>query len=83
MIKAKEIWGRRETQTGFWLEKMQERDHLEDLGVDGRIILRRIFWKWDLGAWGGSSWFKIRKVGGNFECGNEPLGSIKCGEFLD
>jgi len=24
-----------------------ERDHLEDPGVDERIILRWIFWKWD------------------------------------
>ena len=22
-------------------------------------------------------------VAGTFECGNEPLGSMKCGEFLD
>jgi len=27
-------------QTGFWLGKMQERDHLEHLGVDERIILK-------------------------------------------
>ena len=26
-----------------------ERDHLEDRGVDGRIILRRIFWNLDVG----------------------------------
>ena len=24
-----------------------------------------------------------RQVEGTFECGNEPSGSIKCGEFLD
>jgi len=42
VIKAKEIWGRREMQTGFWFGKMQERDHLEDLGVDERIILKLI-----------------------------------------
>jgi len=29
---------------------MRERSHLEDPGVDGRIILRRIFRKWDVGA---------------------------------
>jgi len=25
--------------TGFWWRNLRERDHLEDLGVDGRIIL--------------------------------------------
>ena len=29
---------------------MTETDRLEDPGVDGRIILRRIFRKWDVGA---------------------------------
>jgi hypothetical protein len=28
--------------TKDWLENLRERDHLEDLGVDGRIILERI-----------------------------------------
>jgi hypothetical protein len=35
---------------------------------------------------GGMDWIelgRIGKVAGTCECGNEPLGSIKCGELLD
>jgi len=35
--------------TEFWWVDRMERDHLEDRGVDGRIILRRIFWNLDVG----------------------------------
>jgi hypothetical protein len=30
--------------TGFWWGNLRERDHLEDPGIDRRIILRWIFW---------------------------------------
>ena len=32
---------------GFWLGNLRERDHLENPGVDGSIILRWIFGKWE------------------------------------
>jgi hypothetical protein len=41
--------------TGFWCGDLRERDHLEDLGVDGRIILKWIFKKWD----GGIDWINL------------------------
>jgi len=41
------VWGRGEMYTGFWCGNLKERDDLEDPGVDGRIILRWIFSKWD------------------------------------
>jgi len=56
---------------------------LGDPDVDGRIILRWIFRKCDVGVWTGSRWLRIGQVVGISDCGNEPSGSIKCGEFLD
>jgi hypothetical protein len=44
------VWGRREVHTGFRWGDPREGDHLGDPGVDGRIILRWIFGKWDVGA---------------------------------
>jgi hypothetical protein len=38
-----------EVHTGFWWGDLREEDHLKDPGVDGRIILRWIFKKWDRG----------------------------------
>jgi hypothetical protein len=59
-----------------------EGDHLGDTGVDGSIILKCIFKKWD-GAWTVLGWLNIGTGAGSCECGNEPPGFIKCGEFLD
>jgi hypothetical protein len=44
--------GREEVHTAFLWGNLRERDHLEDPNVDGRIILKWIFKKWD-GAWTG------------------------------
>jgi hypothetical protein len=41
--------GKREVHTGFWWGDLREGDHLGDTGVDGRIILKQIFKKWDGG----------------------------------
>jgi hypothetical protein len=56
---------------------------MEDTGVDGRIILRWIFRKWDTRVWIGQSWLRIGTGGGILECGNDLSGSIQFGEFLD
>jgi hypothetical protein len=56
--------GERRGYAGFWWGSLRERDYLEDLGVDGRIILRRIFRKWEVGAWIELIWLRIGTGGG-------------------
>jgi hypothetical protein len=49
------VYGREEVHTEFLLGNLKERGHLEDGGLDGRLILRWIFRKWD----GGMEWFEL------------------------
>jgi hypothetical protein len=53
---------------------------LEDPDVDGRIILKLIYRKWD-GAWIGFMWLRIRRCESLLCMRDELSGSIKCGEF--
>jgi len=55
--------GEGEACTGFWWGNLRERDQLEAPGLDGKIILRWIFRKWDVGIWTGLSWLRIGTVG--------------------
>ena len=75
--------GRGEVYRGFWWRNLREREHLEDPGIDGRIILRLISRKWDVGHGLDRAGSGYGQVSGTCECGNEPSGFIKCGEFLD
>ena len=63
--------------------KPKGRNHWGDVGVDGWIILGYISRRWDVGIWTGLGWPRIETGGDTYECGNEPSGSVKCGEFLD
>jgi hypothetical protein len=74
-ISNKEEW-REEVHTRFWWGNLRERNHLEDPSIDGRIILRWIFRKWDGGALAGLVWHRTGTGGGH-------LRFHKCGEFLD
>ena len=53
---------REELCAGFWWGNLRGRSHLEDTGVDGRIILRQIFKIWDDGVWTGSRWLRTGTV---------------------
>jgi hypothetical protein len=42
------LWETGEVNRVFWWGYLTEKDHLEDLGLDGKII-----WKWILKKWDG------------------------------
>ena len=53
-----------EVCTGFLLVNLRERDHWGHPDVDGRIILRWIFGKWEGVVGTGWSWLRIGTGGG-------------------
>jgi hypothetical protein len=57
--------GRGKAYTGFWYGNLTEGDHFEDPSLDGRIIFRWVFLKWDVVPWTGSSWLRIGIDGGH------------------
>jgi hypothetical protein len=95
VIKSRKKWawacstyGERRGAYRFRWGNLRERDHLQDQSVEGRIILRWIFRKWDDGTWTGLIWVRTGKIGGldmdmdwidlgqnreNCECGNKLL----------
>jgi hypothetical protein len=58
-----QVWETGEMCIGSWWGYLRERDHLEDLGVDERIMLKWISQK-RMEAWTRLIWLWIRTVGG-------------------
>jgi len=52
------LWRERRGAYRVLMGNLKERGHLEDLGVDGRVILILIFRKWD-GVWTGLIWLRL------------------------
>jgi hypothetical protein len=44
---------------------LRERDHWDEPGVDGKIILRWIFRRWDVCVWTELGWYRIATLGGH------------------
>jgi len=61
-----DTYARQNSACRFLVRRPKEREHLEDLGVDRRIILKGIFKKWDEEAWTGLLYLRIGTVGGRF-----------------
>jgi len=59
--------GEGEVYIGFWWGNLKERDHLDNPGIDGRIILRWTFskWKGERGAQTGLMSLRIGTGGGD------------------
>jgi hypothetical protein len=76
-----QVWGRRKMHAGICWVNVNKRDHLEDLGIDGRILLNHFERK----LMGGVD--RINSVEEQIvsccEHGNEPSVSIKFWEFRE
>jgi hypothetical protein len=62
---------------------LRDKDHFKDPGVQGRIILKWAFEKWDGGHGLDQRGSKQGQVTSSCECGNDSSDYIKCGEFLE
>jgi hypothetical protein len=58
------VWGRIEVYTGCWWGSLREGGHWGDEDVDGKIILRWIFRKFEEVVGTGWSWLRIGTIGG-------------------
>jgi len=66
----------------FLLRNMREREYLVDMGIVGRMVLKRIFKELEV-ARTGLIWLRIGTDGVCCECSNQPSVSVKRWEFFD
>jgi len=70
--------------TGCWWGNLRERHHLEDAGLDGRIILRKIFRKWNVR---GMEWIDLVQHWDRWQAAVNAAMNLwvpwSCGECLD
>jgi hypothetical protein len=59
-----QVWGRGEVRKGIWWVNLGEKDHLEDLGVDGRVMLECILKKSGRNVWTGLIFVRKGTSGG-------------------
>jgi hypothetical protein len=57
--------GRGDACIGFLCGNLRKRNHWGDPDVDGRIMLRWFFRKWDVGVLNGLDWLRIETGGGH------------------
>jgi len=42
-----QVWETRDVNKGFWLQDLTGRHHLEDIRIDGKILLKWVFRVWN------------------------------------
>jgi hypothetical protein len=62
---------------------LKERDHLKDLGIDGRVTLQQYCRNSIRGHRLDYLAQKKGRAAGSYKHSNKPSGSVKCGELLD
>jgi hypothetical protein len=63
--------------------KLKERNHLEDLSVEGRMTLKRTLNKHDARVWASFIWLGRGTNCRLFSHGKKPFNFSKCSEFLN